>query len=67
MELAPDRFFNWIWHLLVHEADEKQRQRIEMDVNRPLPGQHVASGPWSDEEMAASFMTAAASFTKPKT
>jgi hypothetical protein len=58
--LPPDRFFNWIWSLLVKDRNEQQRRDLEIEVYRPLPGQtEVSSGPWSDEEMAASFRAAA--------
>jgi hypothetical protein len=49
----------------VREADEKQRQRLEVEVSRPLPGQSpstLTSGPWSDEAMASSFMAFAGEF-----
>lgn len=59
LTLPPDRFFNWLWHLLIEGRDEKARMDLEIEVYRPLPGQEeVSSGPWSDESMAASFMAA---------
>lgn len=63
LRLPPDRFFNWIWSLLVKDRDEKGRMDLEIEIFRPLPGQtEVTSGPWSDDEMAASFRAAQAQF-----
>lgn len=60
LTLPPDRFFNWVWSLLVENRDEKGRMDLEIEIYRPLPGQtEVTSGPWSDDEMAASFRVAA--------
>lgn len=60
LQLPPDRFFSWVWSLLVKDRDEKGRMDLEIEIYRPLPGQEdVSSGPWSDEAMAASFRAAA--------
>lgn len=56
---------NWVYWKLLENRDEKGRAQLEMDLNRPLPGQEpaqVTKGPWSEEEMAASFNSALASF-----
>lgn len=61
VQLPPDRFFNWVWSVLMKNRDEKGRMEVELEIYRPLPGQsQVTSGPWSEEEMAASFRSAAA-------
>lgn len=59
LKLPPDRFFNWLWSLLMEGRDEKARMDLEIEVYRPLPGQiEVTSGPWSDEAMGDAFRAA---------
>lgn len=49
-----------MWKLVVSNRDDKDKAQIISKLYTPLPGQtmhetSIESGPWSDEEMAASF------------
>lgn len=46
-ELPADRFFNWVWHLLIKDKDEQERGRLESEIYRPPRGVEVEEGPWS--------------------
>lgn len=60
LELPADRFFNWMWSVVMRGRNETERARLSGELHMPLPGQNltpddVQVGPWSDAEMASSF------------
>jgi hypothetical protein len=49
-----------MWSVMMRGRDENQRARLISELYLPLPGQDIEPddlqvGPWSDEEMEASF------------
>lgn len=63
LELPADRFFNWVWCVMMRGRDESERTRLAGELYLPLPGQDIdenfddfSGNPWSDDAMGTSFL-----------
>lgn len=41
-ELGTPRFFNWVYYLHTRNLDEVERERFEMELDAPFPGDNPA-------------------------
>lgn len=68
LQLMPlDRFLNFVWHMLVRNADKKERTKIEVKLWAPPPEERgrpiSAKSPWSAENEKNSFASLKAALT----
>lgn len=62
MEIPIDRCLNWVYDTYTQNLDESARNRFEIEVWRPNPGEEPTSGPWSEEELSKGFEAFASDF-----
>jgi hypothetical protein len=68
MQLLPlDRFLHFVWHMLVRNADRKERTKMEAKLWAPPPeerGKPISpKSPWSAENEMKSFQALQAALT----
>lgn len=68
LQLLPlDRFLHFVWHILVHNADKKERSRMEAKLWAPPPEERgkpiPAKSPWSAENEMKAFAGLQAALT----
>lgn len=65
LSLPFDRFLSWVYSWFVQRLDDKGRRAFDLALSLPMDGDpDNADGEWSDEALAAQFMTATADLTR---
>lgn len=64
MELPIDRWFNAVLLWFRTHMEDKQFLKFETKLFKPVAGRKPIRGPWSDEELSNSWLSASAALSK---